>query len=85
MTARLNPTAVISAAVREAENAHLLSQSGATTVVLSSEAAGRLVGLSTRGPAAVDVLVSLRAAVPGPAGGSAQDADAAGPASLPTG
>ena len=40
LTAReLNRTVPISAAVREAENAHLLSQSGATTVVLSSEAA----------------------------------------------
>ena len=41
LTAReLNAAVPISVAVREAENAHLLSQSGATTVVLSSEAAG---------------------------------------------
>jgi voltage-gated potassium channel len=46
-------------AVREAENAHLLAQSGATTVVLSSEAAGRLVGLSTQAPGAVGVLEDL--------------------------
>ena len=52
LTAReLNATVPIAVAVREAENAHLLSQSGATTVVLSSEAAGRLVGLSTQAPA----------------------------------
>jgi voltage-gated potassium channel len=55
----LNRTVPISAAVREAENAHLLSQSGATTVVLSSEAAGRLIGLSTDAPRAVSVLADL--------------------------
>jgi voltage-gated potassium channel len=60
LTAReLNPTATIAAAVREEENAHLLKQSGATSVVLSSEAAGRLVGLSTRAPAAVGILQDL--------------------------
>ena len=62
LTAReLNREVPISAAVREEENAHLLSQSGATTVVLSSEAAGRLVGLSTDAPAAVSVLEDLLA------------------------
>ena len=55
----LNPSVPISVAVREAENAHLLAQSGATTVVLSSEAAGRLVGLSTQAPGAVGVLEDL--------------------------
>jgi voltage-gated potassium channel len=55
----LNRTVPISAAVREAENAHLLSQSGATTVVLSSEAAGRLIGLSTNFPGAVSVITDL--------------------------
>jgi voltage-gated potassium channel len=60
LTAReLNTTATIAAAVREEENAHLLEQSGATSVVLSSEAAGRLVGLSTRAPAAVGILQDL--------------------------
>ena len=60
LTARaLNNTVPISAAVREAENAHLLRQSGATTVVLSSEAAGRLIGLSTDAPSAVSVLADL--------------------------
>ena len=63
LTAReLNATVPISAAVREAENAHLLSQSGATSVVLSSEAAGRLVGRSTDSPEAVRVLEDLLAA-----------------------
>jgi voltage-gated potassium channel len=55
----LNASVPISVAVREAENAHLLAQSGATTVVLSSEAAGRLVGLSTQAPGAVGVLEDL--------------------------
>jgi voltage-gated potassium channel len=60
LTAReLNAAVPISVAVREAENAHLLSQSGATTVVLSSEAAGRLVGLATQSPHAVGVLEDL--------------------------
>jgi voltage-gated potassium channel len=65
LTAReLNSSVLISVAVREAENAHLLAQSGATTVVLSSEAAGRLVGLSTQAPAAIGVLEDLLAAAP---------------------
>jgi voltage-gated potassium channel len=60
LTAReLNASVPISVAVREAENAHLLAQSGATTVVLSSEAAGRLVGLSTQAPGAIGVLEDL--------------------------
>ena len=60
LTARqLNRTVPISAAVRESENAHLLSQSGATTVVLSSQAAGRLIGLSAEAPRAVGVLADL--------------------------
>jgi voltage-gated potassium channel len=60
LTAReLNERVLISVAVREAENAHLLSQSGATTVVLSSEAAGRLVGMATQTPAAIGVLEDL--------------------------
>jgi voltage-gated potassium channel len=60
LTAReLNPTATIVAAVRESENAHLLNQSGANAVVVSSEAAGRLLGLSTHHPDAVAVLEDL--------------------------
>ena len=58
---QLNATVPIAAAVRESENAHLLSQSGATTVVLSSEAAGRLVGLATEAPGAVGVVEDLLA------------------------
>ncbi len=60
LTAReMNATATIAVAVREGENAHLLSQSGATTVVLSSEAAGRLVGLATQSPDTIGVLEDL--------------------------
>lgn len=60
LTAReLNPTAVIAAAVRESENAHLLSRSGASTVIVSAEATGRLLGLATHQPAAVSVLEDL--------------------------
>lgn len=48
LTARqLNPTAHIVASVREHDNAPLVRQSGATAVVTSSEAVGRLMGLST--------------------------------------
>ena len=45
-----NPGAYVVAAVREAENAPLLRQSGADSVVVSSEAAGRLIGLSAINP-----------------------------------
>ena len=57
LTAReLAPKAHIVAAVRERENVHLLRQSGANSVVVSSETAGRLLGMATRAPA-VDELV----------------------------
>lgn len=60
LTAReLNPSAVITAGVREAENAHLLRQSGASTVIVSSEASGRMLGLATASPGAVGVLEDL--------------------------
>jgi voltage-gated potassium channel len=51
LTAReLAPQATIVAAVREDENKHLLLQSGADSVITSSETAGRLLGMSTRRP-----------------------------------
>jgi voltage-gated potassium channel len=60
LTAReLNPGTTVVAAVREAENAHLLHQSGADSVVVSSEAAGRLLGLATDQPHTVGVLEDL--------------------------
>ncbi|HMK12602.1 MAG TPA: potassium channel family protein, partial [Acidimicrobiales bacterium] len=58
----LNATVPISVTITQSENAHLLQQSGANTVILSSEAAGRLVGLATSTPGAVSVLEDLLAA-----------------------
>lgn len=60
LTAReLNKTATIAAAVREEENAHLLRQGGADSVITSSSAAGRLLGLATQTPTVVEVLEDL--------------------------
>jgi voltage-gated potassium channel len=47
------------AAVRERENVHLLRQSGANSVVVSSETAGRLLGMATKTPAVVDLVEDL--------------------------
>lgn len=47
---RHNPTAYIVAAVRESENAGLLRDGGANGVVVSSEAAGRLLGVAASSP-----------------------------------
>lgn len=47
---RHNPTAYIVAAVRESENATLLRDGGANGVVVSSEAAGRLLGVAASSP-----------------------------------
>jgi voltage-gated potassium channel len=59
-TAReLNPGARIVASVREGENAHLLEQGGADSVVVSSGAAGRLLGHAVRSPKVVQVLEDL--------------------------
>ncbi|MCH9722428.1 MAG: potassium channel family protein [Actinomycetia bacterium] len=60
LTAReLAPKAQIIASVREAENRHLLLQSGADSVVVSSETAGRLLGLATSKPAVVEMIEDL--------------------------
>jgi len=60
LTAReLAPRASIVAAVREEENRHLLEQSGATSVVTSSETAGRLLGVSSRNPDVARVVEDL--------------------------
>lgn len=60
LTAReLNPEATIVASVREEENAHLLRQSGATSVIVSSAAAGRLLGNATHSPHVIQVLEDL--------------------------
>lgn len=47
---QLNPTAGVVVAVREHENVPLVRQSGASSVVTSSETVGRLLGLSAIGP-----------------------------------
>ena len=60
LTAReLAPKAQIVAAIREAENIHLLRQSGADSVVVSSETAGRLLGMATSTPKVVDMVEDL--------------------------
>jgi voltage-gated potassium channel len=56
---QLNAGANVIVAVRESENAPLLTQSGANSVVVSSEAAGRLLGLSASSPAASEVFEDL--------------------------
>jgi voltage-gated potassium channel len=47
---QLNPSAHVVVAVREDDNAPLLRQSGASAVITSSEAVGRLLGLSAISP-----------------------------------
>jgi voltage-gated potassium channel len=60
LTAReIAPKAKIVAAIREAENQHLLQQSGADSVVVSSETAGRLLGLATSTPSVVQMFDDL--------------------------
>jgi voltage-gated potassium channel len=54
-----NKNATIVAAVREAENRHLLHQSGADSAIISSGAAGRLLGFATHSPKLVEVLEDL--------------------------
>jgi len=56
---RLNPGVPITVSVREEENAQLLRQSGATTVVTTSATSGRLMGLSTSSPGVVSVVEDL--------------------------
>ncbi|WP_197321413.1 TrkA family potassium uptake protein [Saccharomonospora sp. NB11] len=55
----INPQARILVSVREAQNVHLLKQSGADQVVVSSETAGRLLGIATRTPRVVDMVEDL--------------------------
>ncbi|MFI9386195.1 potassium channel family protein [Kutzneria sp. NPDC052558] len=60
LTAReLAPKAHIVASVREAENEHLLRQSGADQAVVSSETAGRLLGMATSTPSVVAMVEDL--------------------------
>ncbi len=56
---QLNPDAWIVAAVREQENAPLMKQSGANSVITSSDAVGRLLGLSSLSPTLGQVMEDL--------------------------
>ncbi len=60
LTAReLNKAAKIVVSIREAENTHLVRQSGANSVVVSSETAGRLLGIATTTPTVVEMMEDL--------------------------
>ncbi|MDX6326554.1 MAG: voltage-gated potassium channel [Nocardioidaceae bacterium] len=56
---QLNASAYIVAAVRESDNVPLVRQSGADAVVTSSDAVGRLLGLSAVSPALGSVIEDL--------------------------
>jgi voltage-gated potassium channel len=59
MVKRLNPGAMVIASAREAENGQLLEQSGAASVIVSSETTGRLLGLATDSPETVEIVEDL--------------------------
>lgn len=56
---QLNPEAFIVTAVREQENVPLMRQSGADSVITSSDAVGRLLGLSSLSPSLGAVMEDL--------------------------
>ncbi len=56
---QLNPDAYIVAAVRESDNVPLVRQSGADSVITSSEAVGRLLGLASFSPNLGSVMEDL--------------------------
>jgi len=56
---RVAPAVTVVASVREASNGELLRQSGATSVIVSSETAGRLLGLAADSPETVDVVEDM--------------------------
>jgi voltage-gated potassium channel len=56
---QLNPDTYVVAAVREADNVPLVRQSGADSVVTSSDAVGRLLGLSSLSPTLGAVMEDL--------------------------
>jgi voltage-gated potassium channel len=56
---QLNPDTYIVAAVREQDNVPLVRQSGADSVITSSDAVGRLLGLSTLSPELGSVMEDL--------------------------
>lgn len=55
----INPRVTIIAACREESNASLLSRSGADTVIVSADSAGRLLGMAASSPAAAQVIDDL--------------------------
>jgi voltage-gated potassium channel len=61
LTARrlTKPGCQIVAAVRESQNAEVLRQSGANSVILTAESAGRLMGLSLISPTAGEIMEDL--------------------------
>jgi voltage-gated potassium channel len=56
---QLNPDAWIVVSVREQENVSLMKQSGANSVITSSDAVGRLLGLSSLSPSLGSVMEDL--------------------------
>jgi len=56
---QLNPGTYVVAAVRESDNVELVRQSGADSVVTSSDAVGRLLGLSSLSPTLGEVMEDL--------------------------
>lgn len=56
---RLNPKAEVVTAVREAQHAPMLRQSGANAVITTAEAAGRLMGISLISPTAGAIMEDL--------------------------
>lgn len=56
---RMAPEATIVAAVRESQNAEILRQSGANTVIPTAESAGRLMGLSLQSATAGEIMEDL--------------------------
>ena len=54
-----NKRATIVAAVRETENRHLLHESGADSAIVTSSAAGRMLGFATHSPKIVEVMEDL--------------------------
>ena len=56
---RMSSACQVIASVRESGNADLIRQSGASTVIVSSETAGRLLGLATASPETVEVVNDL--------------------------
>jgi voltage-gated potassium channel len=60
LTARqFGPHVRIVAAVRETENAHLVRRSGADAVIVSADAAGRLLGVAATQPQAANLVQDL--------------------------